>query len=68
MSEPYKYCVTCGSELLVESRVWSYDAHTGSPKITYDYDCPKRKSWWKLEIWECESHPCTDTEVYVYQE
>lgn len=64
-NEPYKYCVSCGTELTVTSRIYAYNAYTGFPEITYDYDCPKRKRW-MLRIWQLESHPCTECEAYVY--
>ena len=59
MSEPYKYCYTCGDKLIVHTRIWSYDGETGEPSITYDYACSNRRLFVR--------HPRTSGEAYAME-
>lgn len=56
-----RYCYTCGTQVKVTERIWSYDELTGKPKTVLDVKCPNKK-WYQFE-----SHPQTDSEAYCFQ-
>ena len=60
MSEPYKFCYSCGGKLIVHTRIWSYDGETGEPNITYDYVCSNKR-------WNSFGHPLTSDDSYTEQ-
>jgi hypothetical protein len=56
-----KYCFSCGEHVLERDDIWSYDCKTGEPKTIKQYKCFNRR-WWQYE-----SHPVTESDVYVFQ-
>lgn len=57
MSEPYNYCYSCGTALIVGKRPYAYNPMTGEPNFDYTYKCPKQP--WCIFFW----HPVTIDEA-----
>lgn len=60
MSEPYKFCYSCGAALCAKAHVWSYDQMTGKARTVYHYSCPNRSRF-------SFGHPMTDGEAYAME-